>query len=460
MGKVYLIGAGPGDPGLITLKAIEALKEADCVFYDYLVNPEILKYARSGAELIKHTKGPMDKLLIKRAKEGKIIARLKSGDPFVFGRGSEEAQAMAKAGIPFEVISGVTSAVSVPAYAGIPLTDRRINSQCTFITGQEDPKKKASNIDWGTKGTLVFLMGAGNLKKIAGNLLKHGRDKNTPVAIITWGTLPEQKTIIATLSKMARKQVKPPSVIVVGEVVRLRKALNWFEEKPLFGKRVLVTAPNKMAPLLEREGAHAIEFPVIEIRPLRFKVKEISGYDWLIFTSVNGVRYALQELKDVRELKGPKICAIGPKTREAIEELGMKVEFIPFKYSNKDMARAFKNRKIKNKRILILRSSLAEETLEKALESLGNIVDSIPVYETRMLPIKKRIPPFDCITFTSSSCVRNFPKSALKGKTVATIGPATTKTCRELGIKEDVQAKKYTLEGLVEAIKDYYDKSN
>lgn len=499
-GKVYLVGAGPGDPKLITLKAVECLTNADCILYDHLVNPEVLKYTSKRCEVIyvgkkggKHTlpQNKINALLIKKAKEGKVIVRLKGGDPLIFGRGSEEARELARAKVPFEVVSGVTSAIAVPTYAGIPLTDRRFSSICTFVTGQEDPKKKGSAIDWEKlakcDGTLVFLMGVKNLNMITDSLLKNGKDKDTPVAVITWGTLPEQRTLVSTLKDVVKdskkEKIEPPSIIVVGEVVQLRKALNWFERKPLFGKRILVTrmeeGNGRLSALLENEGAYPVELATIQIKTLSDysefdgKVNEFSNYNWLIFTSANGIEYTLRRLsalgKDIRELKGPTICAIGPKTKEGLEDLGLKVEYFPSEFRAEAIVEFFKKAGVKGKRIIILRAKETRQVLPNGLKSLGAQVDCIPVYET--VRPKRNLSDIDfdkvdCITFTSSSAVRNFASlfsknklnGIIKGKVIATIGPVTASTCKELKIKVDVEAKEYTLDGLTKAIAAYYKK--
>ncbi len=331
-------------------------------------------------------------------------------------------------------------------------------------------------------------MGVKNLKKIADSLLKNGKDKNTPVAIITWGTLPEQVTLISNLKDVVkeahRKKVEPPSIIVVGDVVRLRKALNWFERKPLFGKRILVTrmeeTDGRLAWLLENEGAYPVELPTIQIRPLRHysefdhKINEFSNYDWIIFTSANGIGHTLRRLnrlgKDIRQLKGPKICAIGPKTKERLEELGLKVEYFPSEFRAEAIVEFFKKEGIKGKRVIMLRAKEARQVIPRGLKSLGAHVDCIPVYETIRPKAKLSDIDFDevdCITFTSSSAVRNFAslfsrdklRRIIKGKVIAAIGPVTTSTCRELNIKVDVEAKRYTLDGLTKAITDYYKAS-
>ncbi|MCX7918559.1 MAG: uroporphyrinogen-III C-methyltransferase, partial [bacterium] len=362
-GKVYLVGAGPGDPGLITVKGLECIKTADVIIYDYLANPKLLAYARPETELIyvgkkagEHTlpQEEINALLIKKAHAGKTVCRLKGGDPTVFGRGGEEAEVLVQAGILFEFVPGVTSAIAVPAYAGIPVTHREYTSDFAVITGHEVPTKGSSSINWAhlatSVGTLIFLMGVGNLPLIVTQLLKHGRPKRTPVAIIRHGTTPKQETIVGTLADIAEKakqnQFKPPAVIIVGDVVKLRDKLNWFESNPLFGKRILVTRTRSQASefvrVLESFGAEVIEFPTIEIippsnwRPLDKAIRNLANYDWVIFTSVNGVTYFFQRLAeknlDSRLFRTARIAAIGPATAEALKEKGLIPDIVPMEY--------------------------------------------------------------------------------------------------------------------------------
>ncbi|TAN61702.1 uroporphyrinogen-III C-methyltransferase, partial [bacterium] len=394
-GRVILAGAGPGDPGLITVKCVEALKEADCVIYDFLANARLLEYAKKGAEIIYAGKKgsanescsqeEINRLIIEKAKKGKFVVRLKGGDPFIFGRGAEEAEELALAGVPFEVIPGVTSAIAAPAYAGIPLTHREFASSVTFITGHEDPLKERPAIAWDRlstgRGTLVFLMGWKNLPFIRQKLLENGWRAETPVALVRWGTLTRQKSVMGTLGNITelsdKNNMRPPVVTIVGDVVSLRSKLNWFEAKPLFGKRVLVTRAldqaGEFTGILESYGAEPVIFPTIKTAPplsyamLDRVFKRLSSYDWAIFTSVNGVKYFFERLYklgyDLRELKGVKICAIGPRTELAIKERGIKVDFTPKEFRAEAIIAVLGKRGIKGKKFLLARAMKAREIL-------------------------------------------------------------------------------------------------
>jgi len=501
-GKVYLIGAGPGDPGLITVKGLACLKKADVIIYDYLANEDFLKSAKEGAERIYVGKKGGDHalsqerinaLIAEKAGEGKKVARLKGGDPFIFGRGGEEAEELAKAGIPFEIIPGVTSAIAAPAYAGIPLTHRDFTSTVAFITGQEDPTKEDSRICWDKistgAGTLVFLMGVGNLPMIVAKLMENGRDPDTPVALIRWGTLPEQETIIGKLRNIAEiaqaKKIKPPVIILVGEVIALRDKLNWFERLPLFGKRILVTRSREQASDLSERlrelGAMPIEFPTIEVIPpeswtdVDHCADQMAMYDWIIFTSVNGVKFFLERLftlgGDARDLKGPRICAIGPKTAEALEALKIRVDFVPAEYRAEAILSGLKRENLKGKRILIPRAQLARDVLPEELRKAGALVDVAEAYRT-LQPKEEAEEIIDllrkgfisAITFTSSSTVNNFvemvgreeARELTAGVPVASIGPITAEKARRLGIETKVMPKKFTIPALVEALVDYF----
>jgi len=497
-GMVYLVGAGPGDPGLITVKGLECVRKAQVLVYDRLAGEGILSHADSAAELIYVGKGPdkhtlkqdeINRLLVEKASGGKLVTRLKGGDPFVFGRGGEEAEALYRAGIPFEVVPGVTSAVAVPAYAGIPVTHRGIASSFAVITGNEDPDKEGSDIDWqsvaNSAGTLVFLMGMGNITSIAESLIKHGRPRETPVAVIRWGTRPNQATLLGTLENIAQRALEQgfanPSVIVVGEVVKLRESLNWFEKKPLFGCSVLVTRSREQASELSRAieelGGRAVEFPTILIEdpddfsPLDRAVKNAAGYHWIIFTSVNGVKSFFSRLfklnMDIRDLKGIKICAIGPKTRDRLESYGIKVEYVPSEYRAEEIAAGLKGAILKGDRVLLPRADIARKVLADLLIREGAVVDDIVAYRTvagegrrdgiiRMLSQGE----INIITFTSSSTVKNFAggigyqelPALIKGVKIACIGPVTAETARNSGLTVDIEATRYTIEGLLEAI--------
>ncbi|HEY7535186.1 MAG TPA: uroporphyrinogen-III C-methyltransferase [Thermodesulfobacteriota bacterium] len=501
-GIVYLIGAGPGDPGLFTIKGQEYLAKANIIIYDYLVNPSILNYAQPEAEIIYAGKQTGSKemsqeeinlLLVDKAKSGKIVARLKGGDPFIFGRGGEEAEILFDHAIPFEIVPGITSASAVPAYAGIPLTHRDFNSSFAVVTGHEDPSKNESNLPWAALaniGTVVLLMGVGKIEESMKQLIESGKSPNTPAALITWGTLPKQRTVTGTignLGKLAKeKDIRPPAIIVVGEVVNLRNKLNWFESKPLFGKKILVTRARKQASyfvkLLEEQGAETIEIPMIEIAPPRsYKqvdraIDNLSRYNWIIFTSVNGVEFFFNKFKEARkniiEFKGINIATIGEKTAKAIENYGLTADIIPKDFKAEGLIESFRKINIKAKKILIPRAKDARETLPAELRKMGAKVDVIIVYETKkpntdeIRQIKKMLNQgaIDVITFTSSSTVKNFfstvgkEKKLLSKSIFACIGPITAKTLSELGIEPQIICKKYTIEELAREIIGYFKK--
>ncbi|MDC4227970.1 MAG: uroporphyrinogen-III C-methyltransferase [Candidatus Manganitrophus sp.] len=503
-GTVYLVGAGPGDPKLITLRGKELLAEADVIIYDYLANPKLLEFAKEGAEKsLRRKKGGsrsslhqehIDHLMVEAAKAGKSVVRLKGGDPFIFGRGGEEAEALVAAGIPFEVVPGVTSAISVPTYAGIPLTHRDKASTVAFVTGHEDPAKEGSLVDWaklaGGPDTLVFLMGMGNLAGIVSELVRHGKDPKTPIALIRWGTHPFQKTLVGRLDNIVEKVgiegMKPPVVMVVGEVVSLRNRLNWFESKPLFGKRIIVTRAKEQAPefidLLSSYGAEAVSFPTLEIAPppswveADAAIERIEHYNWIIFTSVNGVQSFRKRLatlrKDLRVLKGISLCAIGPRTAAEVEAWSLQVDLVPSEFKAEGVLQALEGRGIAGKRFLIPRALEAREILPEEIQKKGGKVDVVPVYQSvrptpdpAMLETILRAKGVDLITFASSSTLRNFMEilgpqrqSWLTGIAIACIGPITAETAREFGLKVDVIPGEYTLPALAESIVDYFRK--
>jgi uroporphyrinogen III methyltransferase/synthase len=502
-GKVYLIGAGPGDPGLFTLRGVRCLQRADVVVYDYLANPRLLAYARPGAELIYVGKkgGEADptsqekigRLLIEQALAGKIVARLKGGDPFIFGRGGEEGEELAQAGIPFEVIPGVTSAVAVPAYAGIPLTHRDYASTVAFLTGHEDPLKEESAIPWQKVATgfdtLVFLMGVGNLPRIVERLVGHGRATDTPAAVVQWGTKPEQQTVIGTLDTIIglveERRLGPPAILVVGDVVRLREQLSWFERRPLFGRRILVTRAREQASdfieLLEEQGADVLEFPLIEFAPpaawapLDNAINRLEAYRWVIFTSANGVEAFFRRLRvvgqDARRLGAARICAIGPATAEALERHSIIADLVPNEFRAEGVIDAFKQYDLREARILLPRAEVARDLLPKELEELGATVDVVPTYRTvradadrGMLKQLLQDRKIDLVTFTSSSTVTAFMellgtadlKALLEGVRIACIGPITAATAEGFGVAVDITAKPYTIPALAESILRFY----
>jgi uroporphyrinogen III methyltransferase/synthase len=503
-GKVYLVGAGPGDPGLLTLKAKACIEKADVVIYDYLANAVFLDYAKRAAEPIyvgkeggRHTLGQeeINRLIVEKASAGLRVVRLKGGDPFIFGRGGEEAQELVKAGIPFEVVPGITSAIAVPAYAGIPLTHRDFTATVAFVTGHEDPGKETSNVAWDKIatgiGTLVFLMGVGNLPKIAASLMEHGRSPDTPVAVIRAGTGPAQRTVTGSLGNIAqiakKEELKPPAIIVVGDVVRLRNTLNWFEQKPLFGKRIVVTRAREQASdfvaRLSELGAECVEFPTIEmIPPMSWKkldraIENLESYQWLVFTSVNGVSYFFGRLqdsgKDARNLKGIGIAAIGPKTAEAIRANGVQPDLVPEEYRAEAVVEAFRKHRIKGLRILLPRAAEAREVLPEQLEEMGAAVQVVEAYRTvRPDGAKDEVRTMlekgglHMVTFTSSSTVNNFMEMFegegeellkwMEKVAVACIGPVTAKTAQERGLNVQILPSDYTIEALTEAIVEYF----
>ncbi len=496
--KVYLLGAGPGDPGLLTLKAKAVLETADVVVYDYLASPALLRHCRPDAEIIyvgkqggDHTltQDKINNLLVEKVRSGKTVARLKGGDPYVFGRGAEEAEDLVAAGLEFEVVPGVTSAVAAPAYAGIPLTHRRYASSVSFITGHEDPGKASSAHDWNalarSASTLVFFMGMKNLPEITANLQAAGMAPDMPVAVIRWGTTCRQRVLVSTLDKVAaeagRLGFKAPSLVVVGQVVRLRETLNVFEKKPLLGKGVVVTRSreqaSELATQLEELGACCLQFPTIRIEPLddyaelETAILGLQRYDWVIFTSVNGVSHFFRQLDeiglDARVFGGLEVAAIGPATAAALKDRGIRADFVPDKYVAEHVVSGLLERGVAGKRVLVPRARLARELLPEELRQAGAKVDVIPVYET--LPAKAGVEDFlkrldagevDCLTFASSSTVDNFfalvPSARIEdlrpGLKLACIGPVTAATLERHGFTADIQPAEYTIPALVSAI--------
>jgi uroporphyrinogen-III synthase (EC 4.2.1.75)/uroporphyrinogen-III C-methyltransferase (EC 2.1.1.107) len=495
-GFVYLVGAGPGDPKLITVKGSECIAKAEVLVYDRLASRRLLSLAKEDCELIYVGKSPdrhtlrqeeINQVLVQKGKEGKIVTRLKGGDPFVFGRGGEEALALIDAGIPFEIVPGVTSAIAVPAYAGIPVTHRELTSSFTVITGHEDPAKNSSAIDWEhlgpVDGTLVFLMGMENLELIAQKLIENGKNPETPVGIIQWGTRSEQRTLVGKLHNIAQlvkeQGFTNPSIIIVGQVVSLREKLKWFEQRPLFGKRIIVTRARHQASVLsqviEDLGGEAWEFPAIEIAPptqperLTKVIKELKRFQWLVFTSVNGVEAFFKELgkqgRDIRDLRGMELVAIGPVTRAALENKNLRVAYVPEEYRAEKIIEGLASRILPGQGVLIARAEEARDILPESLKALGADVWDVPAYKTvlgganreelkRLLGEKA----VDAVTFTSSSTVRNFMQlldsdiSLLDNVKVFSIGPITSATARELGLTVHKEAVQYTIDGLVEAL--------
>jgi uroporphyrinogen III methyltransferase/synthase len=496
---VYLVGSGPGDPGLITVKGLECIKKADVIVYDYLVNSVLLRNARKDVELIyvgkkgnQHTmeQDDINQLLVDKAMENKIVTRLKGGDPYVFGRGGEEAIVLKENNILFEVVPGITAAIASPNYAGIPVTHRTYTSTFGLITGHEDPTKDQSDVDWEKLstglGTLTFYMGIKNLPNIVNQLVKHGRSEDTPVAVIRWGTTTHQETVTGTLSTIVEiaKDIKPPAITIVGEVVNLRDQLNWFESRPLFGKTIIVTRSRDQASEFSEQlielGANVLEYPTINITnpddfgPLDRELRSLDSTDWLIFTSVNGVDAFFNRIfelgRDVRDLKGVKICSIGPSTTERIKGFHVTIDCQPPKYVAESVVEALKKvEEIKGKRFLMPRTDIARSYIPEELEKMGAEVSDIIAYKTvlatdgdNIVLNKLKDGEVDIVTFTSASTVKNFVKiigednlSAFKNNVqFASIGPITNESAEEMDIDISIKAEEYTIPGLVQAIVD------
>jgi len=505
-GKVYIVGAGPGDIGLLTVKGLKYLQQAEVVVYDFHLNAQILNYIDHDAEFIyagkrggKHTmtQDQINETLVEKAKEGKLICRLKGGDPFVFGRGGEEAEVLAHAGIEFEIVPGISSAIAAPAYAGIPLTHRLYSSSLAIVPGYEDVTKKESSIDWTRLatgvGTIVFLMTVKNISMVCQKLIENGRSAETAVAVVRWGTRADQKTLTGTLSTIAdlvkEKDIKPPAVMVVGDVVKLRETLKWVEKKPLFSQRILVTREHSYGfETLESLGAEILAFPTIQIVPpanwsqLDSSLDKIESYDWLILTSGNGVRYFFQRIfergRDIRDLKGLKICAVGSKTASAIKKFGINVDMVPKQFNAEGLIEAFMQSKelrtkskdgtLKGLKILLPRAEVAREVFPNKVRELGGEIDVPAVYRTVKPKVHgKRLQRFlkegkiSVATFTSAATFNNFLEMTgdeaaglLKGVTIAVIGPVTEKAVLKAGLKVDIMPKEATIDAMVQAIID------
>ena len=501
-GIVYLVGAGPGDYKLISVRALEYIQIADTIVYDRLADDRLLNAARPDVELIyvgkassDHTMGQEDinQLLVDKAKEGKIVVRLKGGDPFVFGRGGEEALLLVENQVPFEIVPGITSAIAVPAYAGIPVTHRGIATSFAVVTGHEDPTKAESTIKWShlatAVDTLVFLMGVENLPHITKNLIQHGRAANTPAAVIRWGTKPEQRVLVTTVGQAAAAVtaagLKPPAIFIVGEVVTLRAKLAWFDQRLLFGKTVLVTRAREQASVLTAEletlGAQCIEAPAIKLVPpesydeLDGAIEVLPTYNWLIFTSVNGVDYFFDRLqkskRDSRALGNARIAAIGAQTAAKLKEYGILADIVPLEFRAEGIVEALTDRIEPGMSVLIPRALVARDILPEKLREMGAKVDVVPVYRTltgdtdgNMLAEKLKRGEIDLVTFTSSSTVTNLLSllgsqgiELLKNAKIACIGPITAGTCIELGIHPHVIAEEYTIKGMVKVIMGMYE---
>jgi uroporphyrinogen III methyltransferase/synthase len=485
---VFLVGAGPGDPGLLTVRGAEVLRRADVVVYDRLSVASLLRLAPSHAELVSVGKAPgrvemsqadINALLVERGKEGVCVVRLKGGDPFVFARGGEEAAALLDAGVPFEVVPGITSAIAVPAYAGIPLTLRHSSTSFTVVTGHEDPSVgEPGTVDWDALGrvggTIVVLMGVARIGQIAERLLASGRASDTPVAAITWGTRPEQRTVRATLATIAGQPLAPPATIVIGEVAALDLA--WFETRPLFGRRVVVTRAREQASeltgRLEALGADVIELPAIDIEDpddggaaLRRAANGIHNYDWLVLTSANGARRLLAELRDARSLGGVKVAAIGPGTADALLRGNVRADLVPDRFVAEALLDAFPSPPgDRTGRVLLARAAVARDVLPEGLRERGWTVDVVDAYKTvAAAPSREQVEAAataDLITFTSSSTVERYLEVARREDIpakVACIGPVTAGTARAHGLRVDIEAQVHSIEGLVDAIVSHFD---
>lgn len=478
---VYLVGAGPGDPGLLTRRGEELLRLADVVVYDRLASSVLLDLAPVAAERVDVGKAPgrvamtqeqINELLVARGKAGLDVVRLKGGDPFVFGRGGEEAEACVEAGVAFEVVPGITSAIAAAAYAGIPVTHRGLATSFTVVTGHEDPAKGSTDTDWDALaragGTLVVLMGAGRVSDIAAALIAGGRAANTPVAAVRWGTRPEQRTLRGTLATIADLGVEAPSAIIIGAVAGLDLA--WFEQRPLFGRRIVVTRAREQASelrvRLEQLGAEVIELPSIALEPIDFEIPELGRYEWVVFTSANGVDAFFDALdrsgRDARALALAGVAAIGPGTNRALARRGIRADVVPERFVAESLLEAFPDPRGANAMVLIARAETARDVLPDGLVARGYLVDVLAVYRTVAVEpdaadvASVRAGAVDAITFTSSSTVTNFcdaigPTSGA-GPAVISIGPVTTQTARDRGLDVKAEADPHTIEGLVEAV--------
>jgi uroporphyrinogen III methyltransferase/synthase len=500
-GIVYLVGAGPGDPGLLTVKGKRCLERADVIIYDYLANPRLLDYTRADAERIlvgKHGGGVrveqdvITKLIIDRALAGRVVVRLKGGDPFIFGRGGEEAEAIRAAGLEFEIVPGVSSAIAVPAYAGIPLTHRQLASNLIFTTGHEYPTKEEPAVRWAelarSGSTLVILMAAGQLRTNMEKLVAGGLAPTTPVALIRWGTRADQETVVGTAATIAAlaaaRQVRPPAIAVVGEVVQLREQLNWFERKPLFGRRIVITRPRaqalEFAEQLEAHGAEVIPFPTIEmalppsLAAVDDAMRRAAEFDWLVFTSANGVRVFFERLQalggDVRDWHRARFAAIGPQTARALQQHYVRVDIVPEEFRAEAVVEALVQAGVAGTRILLPRAAGARDVLPLQLQQHGALIEEVATYTTALpsdtageLRGVLLSGGADLVTFTSSSTVDNFV-TVFKGEVervlahaaVGCIGPITAGTARSCGMRVDIQPRSYTIPAFVEAIVRYY----
>lgn len=479
---VYLIGAGAGDFGLLTLKAREILEKADVVIYDRLADDAILNICADakkiyvGKEAGNHTlkQSEINQVLVEEARKNKIVVRLKGGDPFVFGRGGEEAIYLRENDLTFEIVPGITSAIAVPAYAGIPVTHRGIATSFAVVTGHEDPFKPESTINWEKLATavdtLIFLMGVANLPQIVDKLITNGRNPDTPAALIRWGTKPNQEVVTTTLKDAPNAKIKPPAIFIVGEVVNLREQLKWFENRPLFGKKILVTRArsqaSKLSSALKNLGAAVIECPTIKIvnpsdnfAAADAAIKNLRGFDWVIFTSANGVEKFFERLKvhglDARALN--KVAAIGSATADKLSSFGIIADIVPKDFVAESLADSLKDF-VADKKVLLARAEVARDILPEALKTFGAAVVVAPFYKTvAEVPAQIDFDSIDLITFASSSTVKNFVATyGIQKIPTAAIGTITAQTLESFGMTLAIVAEKFTIEGLVEAIENFY----
>jgi uroporphyrinogen III methyltransferase/synthase len=494
VGTVYLVGAGPGDPGLLSVRAAQLIGRADVLVYDALVNPAVLDLRPSAAELVyvgkrggahSRTQEETNALLVELARSHRRVVRLKGGDPFVFGRGGEEALVLRAAGVPFEVVPGITAGVAAAAYAGIPITQRGMAASVAFVTGHEDPTKPDTDIDWEHLsrgvGTVVFYMGVGRMEENFRRMTAAGRSADTPAAVIEWGTYPRQRTVVGTMATLpglaAEARIGAPALVVVGDVVGLREELAWFDARPLSGRRIVVTRAraqaSDLAEALEDLGAEVVQFPTIRIEdaadpvPLADAARAVASFDWAVFTSVNGVDRFWAALHsqglDSRALGGVRVCALGPATAAELGKHGVRADLVPDEFVAEGVVEAFSAVGLAGKRILLPRAEVARSVLPDALRGRGADVVEVAAYRTvpdgaEAESVRRRLAAgeIDVVTFTSSSTAKNFVDLAgtdLGGARVASIGPITSATARELGLTVDVEAEEYTISGLVAAVR-------
>ena len=495
---VALVGAGPGDPGLLTVRGRELLERCDAVVHDALANPALLAHARAGGRAVElHDVGKrggsresarqeeINALLVRLAKEGKRVVRLKGGDPFVFGRGSEEAAALAAAGIPFEIVPGVTAGIAAPAYAGIPVTHRGVATSVTFVTGSEDPAKEETQVDWGALaragGTIVLYMGVRTLPRIAEALAAGGMPADTPAAAVEWGTWPRQRTVVATLATLAEaaaaEGIGAPTITVVGPAVALRETIAWFDRRPLSGRRVLVTRAEAGASALREPlaalGAEVLELPATRIEmldaaPLEAALRRLADYDWVALTSVNGVARFWEVLRavglDARALAGTRLCAVGRVTADALLEHGLAVDVVPARFVAEGVLEAMRARDdVRGRRVLYVAAEGARDVLPNGLEALGARVEVVAVYRSvrdgrggELVRAELEAGRVDLVTLTSASSVRGYVESvgasAARRAPAASIGPVTSAAAREAGLEVVAEARVSTIAGLVEAV--------